>query len=835
MNIGIDHGYYAIKTRHFSFPAGISEYSHEPYTLQNTLEFGGKFFVCGTGRQPILRNKMENDNYYLLTLAAIAKEIKQRGGTTECSVKLAAGLPLAGFGREKKPFREYLLRSSQLADGLRPVCFKFEGIPYKITIEDVKLFPQGYSAIALHPELIQNEPSVLLMDIGGWTVDLMRLDNGVPNASTCRSLELGMIRCIDETKEQIRRDTGLSVTDAQVERILAGKPCSTLLQNRIALCDAGVGIGKTYAYLTACILLKQYDHSGPAGFQPVVVSTSSVALQDAVIGEYIPFLSRIFLENHIIQKPIRAMIRKGKERFVCDARLSQRLAAVQEKQKNAGQRKALFSLRTYYDLDAVTGLSGFDRRQVCVPKVCPRECLLRNTCRYHQYLKGTRSAEIFVQICNHNYLLADAAHRLQEMRPLLNDYRALVIDEAHKLPDAARQMYGQSLSAEDFSELCTLLEKEKYILAAQRLKEKFTALMGAMYRGELLEEAQRTAFVLTADREAALRDCLSLLRQTQKQLAPHLPRWITYRLGTTEQALNLFYTCDKRYILYIQYSRDGSPSLCAASREMPEQLRRALWLKGIPAILTSGTLMAGGSFDRTRQLMGLSANKRLDDFIAVSPFNYRENCLLYIPDGLPRTQMGSEKEAKCLAEQICRLVEATHGHTLVLFTSYSLMGAVYNQVKDRLSFPLMEVWRHSQEVIHQFKQAQNAVLFAAGSCWEGVDFPGDMVSSLIIVRLPFPVPDPLSEAEREQYPTLQDYIRAVIIPDMQVKLRQGFGRAIRTETDTCVVSILDHRAAPEKRYHRAVLETLPPLRITRKIEDVEAFIRAKKSPDYFMP
>ena len=97
MNIGIDHGYYAIKTRHFSFPAGISEYSHEPYTLQNTLEYGGKFFVCGTGRQPILRNKMENDNYYLLTLAAIAKEIKQRGGTTECSVKLAAGLPLAGF------------------------------------------------------------------------------------------------------------------------------------------------------------------------------------------------------------------------------------------------------------------------------------------------------------------------------------------------------------------------------------------------------------------------------------------------------------------------------------------------------------------------------------------------------------------------------------------------------------------------------------------------------------------------------------------------------------------------------------------------------------------
>ena len=122
-------------------------------------------------------------------------------------------------------------------------------------------------------------------------------------------------------------------------------------------------------------------------FPAVVVSTSSVALQDAIIGEYIPFLSRIFLENHIIPKPIRAMVRKGKERFVCDARLAQRLEAVKGKNKNEEQRKALFSLKSNYDLDAVTGLSGFDRRQVCVPKVCKKTCRLRNSCRYHQYLK----------------------------------------------------------------------------------------------------------------------------------------------------------------------------------------------------------------------------------------------------------------------------------------------------------------------------------------------------------------------------------------------------------------------------------------------------------------
>lgn len=90
----------------------------------------------------------------------------------------------------------------------------------------MKLFPQGYSALALYPEYLKDEPSVLLVDIGGWTVDLMRLDNAVPNASTCRSLELGVIRCMDEILEQVRRNTGLSVTETQVERILQGKPCS---------------------------------------------------------------------------------------------------------------------------------------------------------------------------------------------------------------------------------------------------------------------------------------------------------------------------------------------------------------------------------------------------------------------------------------------------------------------------------------------------------------------------------------------------------------------------------------------------------------------------------
>lgn len=96
---------------------------------------------------------------------------------------------------------------------------------------------------------------------------------------------------------------------------------------------------------------------------------------------------------------------------------------------------------------------------------------------------------------------------------------------------------------------------------------------------------------------------------------------------------------------------------------------------------------------------------------------------------------------------------------------------------------------------------ENGVLFAAGSCWEGVDFPGDMVSSLIIVKLPFAVPDPISEAEKETYDSLESYIQSIIVPDMQ-KLRQGFGRAIRTETDTYWCLFLDIRAVKRRQVSR---------------------------------
>lgn len=211
--IGVDHGYAAMKTAHFSFPTGLVAYEHEPYTLNDVLEYGGKYYVVGSGRQPIQKNKTQTEDYYLLTLAAIAKELAYRNAGTAADIHLAAGLPLTSFGRDKKAFQDYLCR------GGKPVSFRYEGQDYAVTISKVSLFPQGYAAVLTQNGLL-DEPSVIVADIGGWTVDLMRLDDRIPNAATCRSMELGMIRCLDEISEQIRRSLGLSMTAAQIESVL---------------------------------------------------------------------------------------------------------------------------------------------------------------------------------------------------------------------------------------------------------------------------------------------------------------------------------------------------------------------------------------------------------------------------------------------------------------------------------------------------------------------------------------------------------------------------------------------------------------------------------------
>ena len=624
--------------------------------------------------------------------------------------------------------------------------------------------------------------------------------------------------------EQIFREIlprhGMAVREEQIA--LCHEVLDTLYNKEISLCEAGVGTGKTLAYLVGCILWQM--HRPERMKLPIVISTSSVALQDAILTEYLPELSDVLLDEGIITAPTTAVVRKGKERFVCDARLAERASLVLPKRMR--EKRSLRIAENILDMDHIPELSHYDRCRICVPQSCPRDCFMRLDCRYQQYLRDSMKTDI--QICNHNYLLADASHRLEDRPLLLRSYQALVVDEAHKLPDAARQMYTETLSPHNMDELCLLLQQAHYKDFARQLRTAFLTLSFSCTQGvSKLRRKVSEPFVLTPFRRAALIDCIALLQNAGE--LPDVPRYLLNRLGEAESLLRLFLLQVPTRILYIDYDADGQPTFCAASSRVPQLLRSALWNTREPAILTSGTLAAAGDFSHTEQLLGLEAYRPLRHFRADSPLNYKKKCLLYFP---PRVK--ARMDNLRMAEEVVRLVDACHGHALVLFMSYRQMAEVKALTDGRWPYPTFQAWRNGGRVIQQFKESGNGVLFAAGSCWEGIDFPGDMVSLLIIPKLPFPIPDPVSDYERQKYPALQEYIAVEIIPEMQKKLRQGFGRAIRTEQDYCVVALLDERAAPGEKYHNAALAALPACPTTSKIEDVQQFIRGQKHPDYFL-
>lgn len=623
---------------------------------------------------------------------------------------------------------------------------------------------------------------------------------------------------IDHIFKDLFPAQGMTERSEQIK--LSHRMLDTMLDGGIALCDAGTGIGKTYAYLTAAAAASRFGTG--SSHRPIIISTSSIALQNAVQTEYLPLLSCTLLADGQIDKPLLSVIRKGKGHYVCDERLQRRLRQVNFQKKDPAAADALRSLKDTLDMDKVPHLSGYDRERVCVPQFCDCD---HQDCRYRRFLKRCDDDRYVFQICNHNLLLADAIHRSQGRRSILPDHGIIIVDEAHKLPEAAREMFGMTLTAGDIQSMIRQLRAERYLLAADVLTD--TA-------GPLLRK-------LTAPREEAeTHDAYLHLLTIPSRSLPIIEKQIgnlltvqgRRQLETLRGAVSLFSDPQSNMILYTAEDDDGGTMLCATVSNLTEQMRRILWRPEHAFVLASGTLAVGDDFHRFRSQAGLLEGRRVTESVSLSPFDYRRNCLLYLPQ-LPPSQ-SSEAYYDELADEIAKLIRAAWGHALVLFTSYAAMSAVKDRLREReLSFPLFTLGRNALHMTERFRQTPGAVLLATGAAWEGFDFPGDCVSLLVIPRLPFAYPDALKEKERENYPSLRQFIQNVAVPEMQIKLRQGFGRAIRTETDTCVIAILDERASHGRRYYAAMRGALPDMRTTSSLRAVTKFLRELKPESYF--
>lgn len=409
---------------------------------------------------------------------------------------------------------------------------------------------------------------------------------------------------IDHVFRDLLPAHGMVERPAQVE--LSHQMLDTMLNGSIALCDAGTGIGKTYAYLVAGVVFRRYRSRAGLPNQPLLISTSSIVLQGAIIHDYLPFLSKVMMADGMLDSPLRAVLRKGKSHYVCDARLMKRLQTANLDRKNPLAKAALLSMRDHLDLDMAPHLSGYDRERICVPPTC--DCG-KTECRYLCYLDVCVSERYAIQVCNHNLLLADAIHRGSGKRSILPDSCAIVMDEAHKLTEIARQMFGITLEAGELHTLCRKLRREQFLLAAETLEDTAGLLLSEMAK-PWSGDSSFSHFSIPLD---GVERTLSVIhRQIRRMLTAGTRMELERVLDKTK----LFCLHQPDMVYYTAEDETGGSMLCASATDLTAQLRQTLWQQDRPMILASGTLAVGSNFRRFKEETGLLAEGRVREHMA---------------------------------------------------------------------------------------------------------------------------------------------------------------------------------------------------------------------------
>ena len=208
--IGIDQGYGNMKTANTIFPTAITAYDTAPMFKGDVLEYGGRFYRVGEGHKGFVADKSEDGDFYLLTLAAIAKELEQYRLFT-ANLCLAVGLPLSWVGSQRESFRQYLMQNET-------VSFRFNGNLFQLRIVSCKVYPQGYAAIV--QQLADFDGEHLLADIGNGTMNLLYLTDSQPQENRCWTEKIGVNQCMIRAKEAVLRHFGSKISDSTVEQVL---------------------------------------------------------------------------------------------------------------------------------------------------------------------------------------------------------------------------------------------------------------------------------------------------------------------------------------------------------------------------------------------------------------------------------------------------------------------------------------------------------------------------------------------------------------------------------------------------------------------------------------
>jgi ATP-dependent DNA helicase DinG len=595
--------------------------------------------------------------------------------------------------------------------------------------------------------------------------------------------------------------------------------------------EAVTGVGKSLAYLIPAVHYA-LDHKRKA-----IISTHTINLQEQLLNKDIPIVQKL------LKRPFEAALLKGRQNYLCPNRL-ERALQLQAELFNSTEQKELRQIKDWsqrttegtlsdldFDPDPVVWAQVCSEPHLCTPKTCGRD----ERCFYQEARKRVLAADLIV--VNHTLfflLLEGAASNEERSSGYLFPSDFVILDEAHTIESVAARHIGLSISQYGLRQALQRLYNPKtkkglFTLARDSdavretaatfdsVDQFFQALdsvsnfrTGREYRVRQPDLVADTVTLPLARVQAAV---VNVLKQIEDETLKSELQDMGRRIRDARYGIaDFLQQKPENHVYWIERTgRVGQNlTLHAVPIDISAALNRLLFPEDRTCVMTSATLSVGrddleyfrkrvGAFEAEASRIG-------------SPFDFELQMRLYVVRKMPDPRDKEFEDA--LEKWILHFVEQTKGRAFVLFTSYrtmtNLADRMQTELEKRYTFLVQGQGTSRTRLLEQFKRAKDGVLFGTDSFWTGVDVPGEALSNVIITRLPFAVPDhPLTEAKLEYIESNGgDPFAEYSLPEAILKLRQGVGRLIRTQTDQGIVVILDNRII-SKSYGKAFLEALP--------------------------